>query len=52
MEQHESSRSGKSVVSVIVDFTKSIVESVDKGEKIMFFMDRSKAFDSVCLKNC
>lgn len=42
---------GRSAIGANIDFIESIVDSVDKGEKVIgIFMDLSKAFDSVCHK--
>ncbi len=42
-------RSGRSVLSASVDFIESIIDSLDKNEKVIgVFMDLSKAFDSIC----
>jgi hypothetical protein len=42
-------RSGKSVISASIEFVESIIESLDKGEKVVgILMDLTKAFDSVC----
>lgn len=44
-------RVGRSVISAGIDFIESIIDSLDKSEKVVgVFMDLSKAFDSVCHK--
>ncbi|KAG8244467.1 hypothetical protein J6590_108270 [Homalodisca vitripennis] len=46
-EQH-GFRSNKSTITAGVEFIESIIESVDKGEKVIgIFLDLSRAFDSV-----
>lgn len=46
-EQH-SFQTGKSVTTASVDFVKSVINSMDKGDKLVgVFMDLGKAIDSV-----
>jgi hypothetical protein len=46
-EQH-GFRKGKSVTTALVEFTESIINSVDRGEKPFgIFMDLTKAFDTI-----
>jgi hypothetical protein len=49
-EQH-GFRKGKSCVSALVEFTESVINSIDNGERpVGIFMDLSKAFDSISHK--
>lgn len=42
-------RPGRSVITASIEFIESIIDSLDKNEKVVsIFMDLSKAFDSVC----
>lgn len=46
--QQHGFRKNKSTVTALVDFTESVIDSIDKREKITgIFMDLSKAFDSI-----
>lgn len=47
-EQQHGFRKGKSVTSALFEFTEAIIDSIDKGDKVVgIFMDLSKAFDSI-----
>ncbi|KAG8278220.1 hypothetical protein J6590_108668 [Homalodisca vitripennis] len=46
--QQHGFRKGKSITSALLEFTETIIDSIDKGDKsIGVFMDLSKAFDSI-----
>lgn len=50
-DQQHGFRKGKSVTTALVDFTETIIESVEKGNKVVgIFMDLTKAFDSISHK--
>lgn len=46
-EQH-GFRKGRSVITALIEFSESIIDSLDKGEKVAgIYMDLTKAFDSI-----
>uniref|UniRef100_A0A1B6LNH8 Reverse transcriptase domain-containing protein n=1 Tax=Graphocephala atropunctata TaxID=36148 RepID=A0A1B6LNH8_9HEMI len=50
-EQQHGFRKGKSVNSALLEFSEHIIDSIDRGDKVVgIFMDLSKAFDSISHK--
>ena len=47
-DQQHGFRRGKSVVTALVDFIESIIEAIDRGDKLVgILMDLAKAFDTI-----
>lgn len=47
-DEHHGFWSGKSVITARIEFVQTVIDKIDKGEKVLgVFLDMSKAFDSV-----